>query len=72
MDRRQLLAEDPELLDRLTADTNRKLQHGRPKLEREKVGLENDPKEVTAMADKLLTELVSMDQNAGQPSSKTS
>ncbi len=66
VDRLQLLAEDPELLDKLTAETNRKLQQGRPKLERQKSGLERDLKEVKTMADKLLTELVSMDQQAGQ------
>ncbi len=66
MDRLQLLADDPELLDKLTAETNRKLQQGRPKLERQKSGLEKDLKEVKTMADKLLTEWVSMDQQAGQ------
>ena len=66
VDRLHLLAEDPELLDRLTAETNRKLQLGRPKLEREKAGLEKDLKGVKAVADKLLTELVSMDQQAGK------
>ena len=66
VDRLQLLAEDPELVDRLTAETNRKLQQGRPKLEREKAGLEKDLKDVRAMADKLLTELVSMDERTGQ------
>ena len=30
VDRLQLLAEDPELLDKLTTETNRKLQQGRP------------------------------------------
>ena len=61
-----MLAEDPELLDRLTIETNRKLQQSRPKLEREKAGFEKVLKEVKAMADKLLTELLSMDQQAGQ------
>lgn len=58
VDRLQLLADDPELLDRLTDETNRKLQQGRPKLERVKTGLQKDLNEVTAMADKLLIELV--------------
>ena len=66
MERLQLLADDPELLDKLTAETNRKLQQGRPKLERRKAGLEKELKEVKAMADKLLTELGSMDKRAGQ------
>lgn len=66
VDRLQLLAGNQELLARLTAETNRKLQLGRPKLEREMAGLEKDLKEVKAMADKLLTELVSMDQQAGK------
>ena len=66
VDRLQLLAEDPELLDRLTAETNRKLQQGRPKLDRQKAELEKNFKEVKTIADKLLTELVSMDQQAGQ------
>ena len=39
VDRLQLLADDPELLEKLTAETNRKLQQGRPKLEREQAGL---------------------------------
>ena len=66
VDRLQLLADDPELLDRLTNETNRKPQQGRPKLVRQKAGLEKDLKEVKAMADKLLTEWVSLDQQAGQ------
>ena len=66
VDRLQLLADDPELLERLTTETNRKLRQGRPKLEREKSGLEKDIKEVMTMADKLLSELVSMDQQAGK------
>ncbi len=66
VERLQLLAQDPELLDRLTAETNRKLQQGRPKLERQRDTLHNDLKEIKGMADKLLTELVSMDQQAGQ------
>ena len=66
LDRLQLLADDPELLERLTTETNRKLRQGRPKLEREKSGIEKDLKEVMTMADKLLSELVSMDQQAGQ------
>ncbi|MDA1129734.1 MAG: recombinase family protein [Chloroflexi bacterium] len=66
VDHLQLLADDPELLERLTTETNRKLRQGRPKLEREKSGLEKDLKEVKAMADKLLSELVSMNQQAGQ------
>ncbi|PKB79912.1 MAG: hypothetical protein BZY88_11035 [SAR202 cluster bacterium Io17-Chloro-G9] len=66
MDRLQLLAEDPELLDRLTAETNRKLQLDRPRMEREIAGLEKDLKEVKAMADILLDELISMDQQAGR------
>ena len=66
VDRLRLLAEDPELLDRLTAETNRKLHQGLPKLEREIAGIEKDLREVKAMAEKLLIELVSMDQQAGQ------
>ena len=66
VDRLQLLADDPELLDKLTDETNRKLQQRRPKLEREKAGIEKDPKEVKTMADKLLIELATMDQRAGQ------
>ena len=66
VDRLQLLAEDPELLDRLTAETNLKLQQSRPKLDREKAGIEKDLKEVRAMADKLLSELVTMDEQTGQ------
>ena len=66
VDRLQLLAEDPELLDRLTDETNRRLQQSRPKLEHHRAGLEKDLKEVRAMADKLITELISMDQQAGQ------
>ena len=66
VDRFQLLAEDSELLDKLTAETNRKFQQGRPKLEHEIAGLEKDLKEVKAMADKLLNELSSMDQQPGQ------
>ena len=66
VDRLRLLAEDHELLDRLTTETNRKLHQDRPKLERQKAALEKDLKEVKAMADKLLTELVSMDQQTGQ------
>ena len=66
VDRLQLLAEDPELLDRLTAETNRKLHQSRPKLEREKAGLEKGLNEAKAMADKLLSELVSMDQQVGR------
>ena len=62
----QLLAEDPELSDKLAAETNRRLQQNRPKLEREKAGLHNDLNEVKAMADKLLTELISLDQQTGQ------
>ena len=62
----QLLAEDPALLDKLTAETNRKLQQTRPKLERQQAGFEKDLKDVKTMADKLLTELVSMEQQAGQ------
>ncbi|MFQ6027289.1 MAG: recombinase family protein [Dehalococcoidia bacterium] len=61
VDRLQLLAEDPELLDRLTTETNKKLQQGRPKLERQQTALEKDLKEVKGMADKLLTELVSLE-----------
>ena len=66
MDRLQLLADDPELLDKLTDETNRKLQQGRPKLDRQKAELEKNFKEVKTIADKLLTELVSMDQQAGR------
>ena len=66
VERLQLLAEDPLLLDKLTAETNRKLHHSRPKLERQRQGLEKDRKEVKTMADILLTELVSMEQQAGQ------
>jgi len=55
VDRLQLLAGDQELLARLTAETNRKLQQGRPNLELEYVGLEKDIKEVKAMADKPLS-----------------
>ena len=58
MDRLQLLAEDPDMLHRLTAETNWKLQQSRPELEREQSGLEKDIFEVKAMADKLLNELV--------------
>jgi site-specific DNA recombinase len=61
----QLLAGDPELLNRLTAETNRKLQQSRPKLERQLAGLEKELKELKAMADKLVMELVSLE---GQPS----
>ena len=64
VDRLQLLADDAVLLDKLTAETNRKLQNGRPKLEGRKSGLEKQLKELKAMADKLIAELVSMD---GQP-----
>ena len=66
VDQLQLLAEDPKLLDRLTAETNRKLQQGRPKLEREHAGLEKNLKEVNGMANKLLSELTSMDRQPGQ------
>lgn len=66
VDRLQLLAEDPGLLETLTAETNKKLQQGRPKLERQQAGLEKDSKEVRAMADKILTELVSLDGQPGQ------
>ncbi|MFQ6026808.1 MAG: recombinase family protein [Dehalococcoidia bacterium] len=66
IDRLQLLAEDPELLETLTAETNKKLQQGRPKLERQKGVLEKDLKEVKGMADKLLTELVSLEGQPGQ------
>ena len=66
VDRLELLADDPELLERLTTETNRKLGQGRPKLERDKAGFEKDLNGVKAMADKLLSELVSMDQQPGQ------
>lgn len=66
VERLQLLAEDPALLDKLTAETNRKYQQSRPKLERQQAGLEKALKEIKNMADKLLTELVSMEQQAGQ------
>jgi site-specific DNA recombinase len=66
LERLHLLAEDPELLDRIITETNRKLQQSRPKLERQQAGLEKELIEVNAMADKLLTELVSMDQQTGQ------
>ena len=66
VDRLRLLAEDHELLDRLTTETNRKLPQGRPKLARQQAGMEKDLKEVKTMADKLLTELGSMDQQTGQ------
>ncbi len=66
VDRLQLLADDPDLLDRLTSETNRKLQHGRPKLERQRAGMQKDLKEVKGMADKLLTDLVAMDRQVGQ------
>ena len=66
LERLQLLAEDPEMLDRLTTETNRKLQLDRPRMERQLAGLEKDLKEVKIKADKLLTQLVSMEQQAGQ------
>ena len=66
VDRLQLVADDPELLDTLTAETNRRLQQCRPKLQGQTSGFEKDLKEVRAMADKLLIEMVSMDQQAGQ------
>jgi Recombinase zinc beta ribbon domain len=65
IDRLHLLAEDPTLLDRLTAQTNQKLQQSRPKLERQRAGLEKELKELKAMADQLVVELVSVE---GQPS----
>jgi hypothetical protein len=68
IDRLQLLAEDPGLLEQLTAETNRKLQQGRPKLERQQAALEKDLKQVKSMADKLLTELVSLEGRPARPS----
>jgi site-specific DNA recombinase len=65
VERLQLLAEDPDLLDRFTAQTNQKLQQSRPELERQGAGLEKELKELKAMADKLVKELVSLE---GQPS----
>lgn len=66
VERLQLLAEDPTLLDdKLTTETNRKLQQSRPKLERQQTGLQKDLKELKTMADKLVTELVSLEQQAG-------
>ena len=38
----QLLADDPGLLETLTAETNKKLQQGRPKLERQKAVLHKE------------------------------
>ncbi|MFQ6028916.1 MAG: recombinase family protein [Dehalococcoidia bacterium] len=66
VDRLQLMAQDPDLLDRLTTETNGKLQQGKPQLEQQAAGLERDLKDVKARADKLLTEMVTMDQQTGQ------
>ena len=66
VERLHLLAEDPQLLDKLTAETNRKLQRTRPKLERQQAGIEKDLKEVKNAADRLLTELIGMEQQTGQ------
>jgi vacuolar-type H+-ATPase subunit I/STV1 len=60
------VADDQELLDRLTAETNRKLQQSKPKLERQRAGLEQDLKEVQQAADSLVMELMAMDQQTGQ------
>ena len=54
------------MLDKLTAETKRKLQQGRPKLERQRTEFEKDLREVKTMADKLITEMVSMDEQAGR------
>jgi site-specific DNA recombinase len=62
----ELLAEDPDLLDQLTAETNRKLQQGKPGLERQCAKLEKDLREVMAMADKLLMGRVEMEQHTAQ------
>jgi hypothetical protein len=66
VDRLQQVADDQELLDRLTTETNRKLQQSKPKLERQRAGLEKDLKDVQQTADSLVIELTAMDQQTGQ------
>ncbi len=66
LDRLRLLADDAELLSRLTAETNRRLQQGKPRLERQRAGLEKDLREVKTMADRLLTEWAAMEIHAGR------
>jgi hypothetical protein len=66
VNRLQQVAEDQELLDRLTAETNRKLQQTKPKLERQKAGLEKDLKELQQTAGSLVIELAAMDKQTVQ------
>jgi site-specific DNA recombinase len=66
VERLQFLSEDPELLEKLTAQTNRKLQQGKPRLERQRAKLEKDLNEVKSMGDKLVTELASLNQGTGR------
>ena len=56
LDRLRLLANDPETVDALAAQTNRRLSRDLPKLRKERASMVKQQSQVTAVADKVLTE----------------